>query len=102
MRAAAEVLTLVLALTADMAMAQETGGEEKPARPAAYQWIVLLVLTCLSGMFSGLNLGLMSLTVEDLNIIVMSSEDPQVVKYAQSILPLRRRGNLLLVLYWCQ
>ena len=66
------------------------------AAPAAYQWILLVVLTCLSGMFSGLNLGLMSLTVEDLNIIVQSSDDSKQIQYAKTILPLRRHGNLLL------
>eukprot|EP00802_Teleaulax_amphioxeia_P006391 Tamp_06395.p1 GENE.Tamp_06395~~Tamp_06395.p1 ORF type:complete len:497 (-),score=95.88 Tamp_06395:1120-2610(-) len=64
--------------------------------PMAYQWIVLVVLTCLSGMFSGLNLGLMSLTVEDLNIIIASSDDAQQIRFAKTILPMRRRGNLLL------
>jgi len=71
-------------------------GEGAPPAPEAYQWILLLVLTCLSGVFSGLNLGLMSLTIEDLNIIIDSSEDAQQVAHAKTILPLRRRGNLLL------
>ena len=47
-------------------------------------------------MFSGLNLGLMSLTVEDLNIIIASSDDAQQIRFAKTILPMRRRGNLLL------
>ena len=47
-------------------------------------------------MFSGLNLGLMSLTVEDLNIIIASSDNAQQIQFAKTILPLRRRGNLLL------
>ena len=64
--------------------------------PAAYAWVVLIVLTMLSGIFSGLNLGLMSLTVEDLNIVINSSTDKEQVKHAKRILPLRRRGNLLL------
>lgn len=50
----------------------------------------------LSGTFSGLNLGLMSLTVEDLTIIIDGSSDPKEVRWAQKILPLRKRGNLLL------
>ena len=53
-------------------------------------------ISAVSGIFSGLNLGLMSLTVEDLNIIIKSSDDPQQVSYAKKILPLRSRGNLLL------
>ena len=50
----------------------------------------------LSGTFSGLNLGLMSLTVEDLKIIIDGSGDPKEIKWAKKILPLRQKGNLLL------
>jgi len=64
--------------------------------PPAYAWVVLILLTMLSGVFSGLNLGLMSLTVEDLNIVINSSEDEKEVRNAKQILPLRRHGNLLL------
>ena len=64
--------------------------------PAGYAWAMLIILTCLSGIFSGLNLGLMSLTVEDLNIVINSSRDPQQVQNAKRILPLRSRGNMLL------
>ena len=64
--------------------------------PPLYSWAVLLILTCLSGVFSGLNLGLMSLTVEDLNIVINSSTDRQQVSDAKRILPLRERGNMLL------
>ncbi len=64
--------------------------------PPPHAWVVLVVLNLLSGLFSGLNLGLMSLTVEDLNIVIRSSPDAKQVKYAKRILPLRRRGNLLL------
>ena len=69
---------------------------DERAAPAAYAWVTLIVLTCLSGCFSGLNLGLMSLTVEDLNIVINSSPDQVQVGYAKRILPLRKRGNLLL------
>ena len=69
------------------------GEEGAIPAPAAYQYVVLIVLTCLSGMFSGLNLGLMSLTVEDLNIIISSSSDAQQVKFAERILPLRKRSD---------
>ncbi|CAK0847174.1 unnamed protein product, partial [Prorocentrum cordatum] len=64
--------------------------------PPGYAWVVLVVLTMLSGMFSGLNLGLMSLTVEDLNIVINSGEDQNEVAFAKQILPLRKHGNLLL------
>lgn len=53
-------------------------------------------LVCLSGLFSGLNLGLMSFTEADLQIIIDGSPDPKEVKCAKRILPIRQRGNLLL------
>ena len=61
--------------------------------PPPHAWVVLVVLNLLSGLFSGLNLGLMSLTVEDLNIVIRSSPDKKQVQYAKRILPLRRRGG---------
>ena len=64
--------------------------------PPPHAWIILFILTSLSGLFSGLNLGLMSLTVEDLNIVINSSKDKQMVSHAKRILPLRVHGNLLL------
>jgi metal transporter CNNM len=53
-------------------------------------------LIVLSGLFSGLNLGLMSVTEDDLRIVIEGSQDAQEVRWAKHILPLRRRGNLLL------
>ena len=67
-----------------------------PSPPEAYQFIILLVLNLLSGTFSGLNLGLMSLTEDDLKVIIDANNDPKEVKWAKKILPLRKRGNLLL------
>jgi metal transporter CNNM len=64
--------------------------------PPWFSWVMLLILNFLSGLFSGLNLGLMSLTEEDLQIVIEGSSDPAEVRYAKKILPLRRRGNLLL------
>ena len=65
-----------------------------------------LCLLCLSGLFSGLTLGLMSLTCDELEIYIESEKpDPSAddykermdeAHYAVKILPLRRRGNLLL------
>ena len=52
-------------------------------------------LLVLSGLFSGLTLGLMSLDVSGLDIVI-SGGDPQEAEYAKKILPLRRKGNLLL------
>ena len=64
------------------------------ARNAAL--VAAIVLVAFSGLFSGLNLGLMSFSAEDLNIIIKGSGDPDERVWAQKILPLRDRGNLLL------
>lgn len=57
--------------------------------------IFYLILTCFSALFSGLNLGLMSLDLTELSILkkVGSKKDKS---YAEKIYPLRKKGNLLL------
>jgi len=57
--------------------------------------LVAVVLVCLSGMFSGLTLGLLSLTMEGLDIVI-NGGDADEAKWANRIRPLRKRGNLLL------
>lgn len=65
--------------------------------PAPYLWLVLVVLNMLSGIFSGLNLGLMSLTEDDLKLLIESyPEGDRRRRDAELILPVRKRGNLLL------
>jgi len=49
----------------------------------------------MSGLFSGLNLGLMSLDPMELQI-VMKSGSKSEQKYASKIYPIRRKGNFLL------
>lgn len=68
----------------------------RPIMPHWLMFCVIGVLLTVSGLFSGLNLGLMSLTPQDLDIIIAAEEDSKIVGYARRIMPLRRRGNFLL------
>eukprot|EP01023_Acetabularia_acetabulum_P016613 TRINITY_DN18204_c0_g1_i1.p1 TRINITY_DN18204_c0_g1~~TRINITY_DN18204_c0_g1_i1.p1 ORF type:complete len:701 (-),score=110.20 TRINITY_DN18204_c0_g1_i1:329-2431(-) len=57
--------------------------------------LLAIGLIALSGLFSGLTLGLMSLDLVQLRILTEGGEDYER-KYAQQIMPLREKGNLLL------
>ncbi|KII69775.1 Metal transporter CNNM2 [Thelohanellus kitauei] len=52
-------------------------------------------LIILSGLFSGLNIGLMSLTTRELNLIISTGSSSER-KNAKAVLPLRNQGNVLL------
>ena len=68
---------------------------EKSRLPFAAKICLILMLFIVSGFFSGLNLGLMSMSVNDLRLIA-ESEDSSLRYYARRVLPLRKRGNYLL------
>ncbi|XP_036953904.1 metal transporter CNNM4 [Acanthopagrus latus] len=69
--------------------------EEKSLLPIWLQAIIIAFLLVLSGMFSGLNLGLMALDPMELRI-VQSCGTEKEKKYARKIEPIRRKGNYLL------
>lgn len=64
--------------------------------PLSFKLLVYIVLVLLYGIFNGLNLGLMSLSVEELELLVKTSDCPRERKYAKNILPLRKKRNYLL------
>jgi metal transporter CNNM len=63
--------------------------------PVPFNYILIFFLVCLSALFSGLTLGLLGLDVVGLEIII-GGDNEIVKKAAQQILPIRKRGNLLL------
>ncbi|XP_025016814.1 metal transporter CNNM4-like [Tetranychus urticae] len=60
--------------------------------PLGLQITLICVLLCLTGLFAGLNLGLMSLDKNELKVIALKGDEDEK-RYAKTIEPLRRRGN---------
>ena len=69
---------------------------EDTATADVIRWCFVVVLILMSGLFSGLTLGLLSLDPMGLEIIIKGSLDPQERKNARTILKVRKEGNLLL------
>ncbi|GAA6107446.1 metal transporter CNNM2a [Tachysurus ichikawai] len=69
--------------------------ERKFLLPFWLQVIFIAMLLCLSGMFSGLNLGLMALDPMELRIVQNCGTEKEK-KYANKIEPVRSQGNYLL------
>lgn len=69
--------------------------EEKTLLPIGFQGSLIALLLCLSGLFSGLNLGLMALDKTELKIIEKCGSKNEKC-YAKKISPVRKRGNFLL------
>ncbi|XP_063345335.1 metal transporter CNNM4 isoform X2 [Pelmatolapia mariae] len=68
---------------------------KKSMLPIWLQIILICFLLVLSGMFSGLNLGLMALDPMELRIVQNCGTEKEK-KYARKIEPIRRKGNYLL------
>jgi metal transporter CNNM len=79
------------------------GGEDKTLQiymdkaflPVWVMICLIAVLLCMSGLFSGLNLGLMSLDQTELKIVQNTGTDAEK-NYASAIMPIRAMGNFLL------
>ena len=62
--------------------------------------LIVIILSILSAIFAGLNLGIMGLDPKYLELLTMepfeTKQEAKEAVYARKILPLRKRGNLLL------
>ncbi|EYC02156.1 hypothetical protein Y032_0101g3338 [Ancylostoma ceylanicum] len=65
-----------------------------PLLPLLY--VIYCAFLLLSALFTGLNLSLMSLDMEDLRRIKEYDENPKTRRYAANIIPIRENGNFML------
>lgn len=72
-----------------------TATERTSSSTATINVLIACCLLVLSGLFSGLTLGLMSLDMVSLEIVAEGGEEHERV-YAKKIIPIRAKGNLLL------
>lgn len=80
----------------------DTSGDPSDGSHSVEWWRILLIigLALLTGLFSGLNLGIIGLDPNYLELLTLgpyeTREDERDAEYARKIIPLRKRGNLLL------
>eukprot|EP00611_Tribonema_gayanum_P000096 TRINITY_DN10065_c1_g1_i2.p1 TRINITY_DN10065_c1_g1~~TRINITY_DN10065_c1_g1_i2.p1 ORF type:complete len:432 (-),score=90.93 TRINITY_DN10065_c1_g1_i2:191-1486(-) len=89
---------LVLCALVNLTGAQELGGSGASGDSAgvkAAKWLAIAALVCISGLSAGLTLGFMGLDQVGLQIVAEGG-DAKEAKAAKKIIPLRKRGNLLL------
>ena len=73
----------------------ELESNKKELIPLPVEIVLIIILICMSGLFSGLNLGLMSLDPTTLKL-VMESGSKRQKRYAKLIYRVRKYGNYLL------
>ena len=78
----------------------EPSFEEILAAVEWWRWCLIIALLTLSGIFSGLNLSMVGLDLKDVEMMCEgpfeTKEEERMGRLARRVLPLRRRGNLLL------
>jgi hypothetical protein len=64
--------------------------------PLLLKIVIYIMAVVFAAIFNGLNLGLMSLNINELRLLMKTSDSLDERKYAENILPLRKNGNFLL------